>query len=293
MPALGMLNLPIPSDCKEFESMVKDYFQKKYGGLVQLYGRTGQKQNGLDIILKTEKNNFIGIQSKDYLKTDIKEKDIDNYIRIVEDGKVNFRLDKFVIAIAKDNDVNLQNHIHNLSQTRVRQNRFDVEIIFWPDINSCILENEDLLKKYYGDIFKLQLETQDSILVENEEQLLNKFIELYNKYRIIELMNSDLFTGIEKVLIVYYDDFNASLNDLLVKSIMLSKTDLYKDICCFFTAIDNYVCYMSRLADESNEIIYKIIKTKYTLPYMEKYKKDINERRDLCLKYLNNIISKI
>ena len=53
MPSLSMYPLHPPKDFSEFESMVVDYARITYGAITNKYGRKGQKQYGVDIVIET------------------------------------------------------------------------------------------------------------------------------------------------------------------------------------------------------------------------------------------------
>lgn len=92
-------------------------------------------------------------------------------------------------------------------------------------------------------------------------------------------MQNDIFEGIDIQLLLKYDQFSGYINDLLKKPVLLIKTDLYKDIYCFCVVLDDYIYYMGKLADDKPNIIYKIIKTIYTFPFMDKYHSNKNEKK--------------
>lgn len=64
MPSLSMLRLPPPSDSAEFENMLVDYTKSVYRVQASVYGRKGQAQHGIDVIVETYSR--ICIQCKDY-----------------------------------------------------------------------------------------------------------------------------------------------------------------------------------------------------------------------------------
>jgi len=108
MPSLATYKLQPPIDPKEYEKIVCDYCSNTFGGHTYLFGRNGQCQNGVDVI-STRLTRIIGVQCKDYDKTVIKEKDIDAMIELAE--KFQPPLGLFVIAIAQENDANIQSYV--------------------------------------------------------------------------------------------------------------------------------------------------------------------------------------
>ena len=141
MPTNSSCLLPKTKDWKEFEEMVRDCASKKWNRTFFCYGRSGQKQNGIDII---SEDNEIGIQCKNYLrneKNDLIKSIRTDYEKIAE---LPQNIKKFVVATALDRDVDVQNFIS------LNKNRLDVEVMFWEDISGIIVENKDLYKKYYS-----------------------------------------------------------------------------------------------------------------------------------------------
>jgi len=76
MPLSTEFNLQKTNDAVEFEDMVCDVCTIKFGLVFQKYGRSGQKQYGIDIHSVGQKE-LICIQCKNYAIT---QKDIDNII---------------------------------------------------------------------------------------------------------------------------------------------------------------------------------------------------------------------
>lgn len=79
MPSLAMYPLNPPADPKEYEKIIRDYCEKTFGGNVYLFGRSGQRQYGVDVVSE-HLSKRTGVQCKDYGDTIIKEKDIDDMI---------------------------------------------------------------------------------------------------------------------------------------------------------------------------------------------------------------------
>lgn len=55
-------NFPIPANWQDFQIFIKDLFNEKYGDF-DIYGRSGQAQDGIDILGKYRKS-IIGVQCK-------------------------------------------------------------------------------------------------------------------------------------------------------------------------------------------------------------------------------------
>ena len=65
MPSLAMYRISPPSDYSEFEYICNDYLSQKFKSDASIYGRQGQPQQGIDIVVTREDNTLIGAQCKD------------------------------------------------------------------------------------------------------------------------------------------------------------------------------------------------------------------------------------
>ena len=96
-----------------FELLARDVMQIKLGTILSLYGRNGQKQNGID--LYTSGENRIVVQCKDYLSN--KSSDEINKVFLNELGKtklLDFTFDQFWLVTALDRDTSIQNIVENM-----------------------------------------------------------------------------------------------------------------------------------------------------------------------------------
>ena len=112
MPTPLKYKLPMTNDADEFECMVRDYFRKTYK-FVQLYGRKGQKQNGIDIIVANncnEMESYIAVQCKNFSPS---VKDIDKIINKIVVGNSNskYHFYKIIIAMGTQRDTEIQDYI--------------------------------------------------------------------------------------------------------------------------------------------------------------------------------------
>ena len=137
---------------------------KKYKKTFSLYGRTGQKQHGIDIYSDDFKE---VIQCKNYTTNDIKAlKDVINrdfkeaYAYFYQEK--NWQFERFIVATAIDKDRKGDESIieHNLN------NNIKIEIWFWEDIQDMVLQDNELLIKYYKnfviDLSELKLVRTDN-----------------------------------------------------------------------------------------------------------------------------------
>jgi len=149
MPAPYLAQLPKSRSAEEFELMCRDILQKRCGTCFQQYGRNGQLQNGIDLYAPSSLGNgqYIAVQCKNYfgnpnppaliskIKADL----------VAAKQQTVLHIQKFYIMTSFDRDVQIQNAIIGLQVSCP----FDLEVMFWEDIQSCIVSNPPLLAKYY------------------------------------------------------------------------------------------------------------------------------------------------
>jgi hypothetical protein len=144
---------PKPKDWDIFEDIVCDVVSRKFNNNnLQRYGRSGQKQFGVDIAGFT-RNVLSGFQCKHHPNGNITKSEIHEEIKKAD----NFQppLDKFVIATSADRDSAIHSYILEISKLRKERNEFPVSILFWQDIYNWLVEYPDLLYKHFTKYFPL------------------------------------------------------------------------------------------------------------------------------------------
>lgn len=144
-----------------FECLVRDYFRVKHGEDVQLYGRNGQKQYGVDVVNSSQ---TLQVQAKNYA---LKEKDIDEIL----DAHKMKGCQAFYIACSGDRDVKLQDHVSSLSKIRL----FPIHILFWDNFEELLSNNEDIRRVYYPSF--------------DNDTFVDKFKDLVRKRRIAAIIH--------------------------------------------------------------------------------------------------------
>lgn len=152
MPSFSQYVLPKTNNEKEFEDMVKDCASKHWNQQFTLYGKPGQKQNGIDIY---SENWDIVIQCKNYVSG---KTNINKFMKIINNDYIaaakhfNF-IRRFVVATALDRNNKIQNQVRNISKIKNSKSEIiEIEVLFWEDIQQIIGTNQDLMNKYYFDI---------------------------------------------------------------------------------------------------------------------------------------------
>lgn len=165
MPSVNSMDLPKPQDPAEFEKMVREAYALKWNSPnLQLNGRSGQTQAGVDVFGEDDLGRQTGIQCKLYAKG-LTLKTVESEIE--EAAKFEPPLQCLYIASTYAGDANLQREVRLLSRDRVSKNLFSVGLIFWPDIVSGLALNPAVIKTFYpqislgkdpeADLFRLDL----------------------------------------------------------------------------------------------------------------------------------------
>lgn len=126
---MANLNFPPPTDHQEFERLVADIAEPVLGTpLVNLNGRTGQAQAGVDVSVTATNGTHVGIQCKlttgNLTITAVKQE-------IAKARHYKPALARFIIASTARSDAPLQQAVRELPDED-----FTVEIWSWDDINN-------------------------------------------------------------------------------------------------------------------------------------------------------------
>ena len=160
MPSPSTTNLPRPESWDEFEDICTDVLKRMWGDpyLVR-HGRSGQKQDGVDIYGLPERlggyatQNYAGAQCK---KTDslcittIEEE-------IIKAENFDPLLKEYLIMTTAPRDTKLQ------AEIRKQKRKFRVHILFWEDISQELSGHTDLLQKHFSGWVKLTT-SKDQVL---------------------------------------------------------------------------------------------------------------------------------
>lgn len=137
---------PKIKDPDTFELLARDTLQVKLNITLNLYGRNGQAQNGID--LYTSGENKIVVQCKDYL-SDKSPAEISTIIlnELEKTQKLDFTFNQFWLATALDRDTNIQGIVETLQNNSAGT----IYIFFWDDIEEILSYNGDIALHYYSE----------------------------------------------------------------------------------------------------------------------------------------------
>lgn len=135
-----------PKDDSAFEDMCARVYGEVFGDpLPKINGRQGQAQAGVDVFVETGGRRF-GIQCKCYRDGSLKFKHVEEEVRRA-DGK-RLRIARLILATTAASDARLIEQVHELSDVRLSEGKFSVEVEFWEDICRHIQASPRLLNDY-------------------------------------------------------------------------------------------------------------------------------------------------
>ncbi len=144
------MKIPPPKSWEEFEEITLDSCKIKWENPdLQMHGRQGQSQNGVDIYGANHIFQSVGVQCKNY-ETPITLKIIKEEILKAESFDPPIKM--FYLASTTKTDANLQTEVRLLSQQRSRDGKFPVMILFWNDIIQELVRKKEIFNKHYPEI---------------------------------------------------------------------------------------------------------------------------------------------
>ncbi|MBO4703072.1 MAG: hypothetical protein J5625_10490 [Lachnospiraceae bacterium] len=260
MPSLAMYRITPPSDSAEFENICMDYLARKYKGDASLYGRKGQAQQGIDVIVSLEDNSYVCAQCKDLKSLNVKE--IDKWIQQV-DIECKIPMKEFIILVSVERDAKIQEHICLVTEKRKEEGKIPVKIFFWDDVTHYIKEDLTMLRMYYPEFYGGQNikiteasnsgEIEYSKRITYEAQLRNLFFDESVKYRVEEFLDSDPVNGVDFELVACADACVWAIKKLLYRAPSLTTENVYFDIEYFIKLLMDY-CEFFPNVSESNGV---------------------------------------
>lgn len=238
-----LYSLPKLTDDKSFENLCCDIMKTKSPLGFTVYGRNGQKQNGVDIFPTISGRPYI--QCKNYQDKDKKTKDrfieeiTDDYntaISTYDDCK------QFWVFTALNSDVYIINKIKYLSNDNK-----PIVPFFWEDITKEIIYHPDLLRIYFPFFFNQE---NFKFIIGEEEKLIID-IQRIIKDNIKIIKDIDLFTNKSLDLYEAEDLLYALVSKIEEHSIKPTQSTNY--IIDFVNILNNLLTIM---AINSNPLSY-------------------------------------
>ncbi|EKT55744.1 restriction endonuclease [Providencia sneebia] len=186
-------------DDHQFECFVKDYFEIKYNQGFAIYGRKGQKQKGVDIVYRSNGNNKIAIQCKNYNLTSFTTDVIDSDLE--KSKEIQFDIDEFIFVTASKRDVAIIDYIKKINKLSL----FNIDVFFYDDIYSdTVNQYPELFRRYFP-------QTQNNIGADRHSLDINQ-LEMIYKYAGVSC--EYLSVLIERLPGTYYYAFSAFIDAL-------------------------------------------------------------------------------
>lgn len=150
MPVVSRMDLPRPKDWQEFEVMTAAAMRAKWTSPnLQMHGRPGQAQQGVDIHGHDDIGRMTGIQCK--LTTGQISLQL---VKDELDKSANFTpaLTTLYVATTQETDANLQKEVRALSRARCLAGKSAVSVLFWDDIVDGLVLNPSVFSTYYPQV---------------------------------------------------------------------------------------------------------------------------------------------
>jgi tetratricopeptide (TPR) repeat protein len=172
MPTISSSQLPPPDSWEEFEQIVLDIVQQEWKDPTAIEnGRTGQAQHGIDIVCTPKQFNGdrCGVQCKNTATSDADV--IEDEVEKAEQFQPS--LNRFIVATTWDSDARLRQQVQRLSEDRIKDGRFPVDILFWNDLIAQLTNHEKLVQKHYPQFFSNPSSPYCQVYAANEEGVEN------------------------------------------------------------------------------------------------------------------------
>lgn len=146
-----------PSTEQEFETLCAHIYGEIFNCKTpSMYGRRGQKQYGLDVLVYKDNlnksSNRIGIQCKHVSKLPFDGKDEVTIVKeIAKADSGQQQISQLIIATSLPSDRKLTDAVNALSNERVNEGKFPVEVQLWNDIENHIFNSSNLSERYHSN----------------------------------------------------------------------------------------------------------------------------------------------
>ena len=257
--------LPPPADWQKFERLCQDIFSAIYEGChVKPFGRTGQDQYGLDILITHPNGRKVGVQCKLFklfgkgaLTTSLLRREIN------KTKHLGFDIDEYLIATTNTSDSKVQQESVVLSDLSVKNGGPSIDIFFWDKIQNQLFISKGLIRIHYSQFYT-------KILFEDREEII-KLLGYINTNRDIAVYDPEytdvkIITKIEKLIdmghihaaISQLDDLKLDLNSSNTFSMRVNalKAKSYISIGLDNVAIDYFRLAYESCPDEIDAQVY-------------------------------------
>ena len=223
---------PKLTNSDQFENLVRDLYKAKYPNTqLDKYGRTGQKQHGVDITIQGNiegKQQLWCIQCKNY--DSLTTSDVDDILTACTFYDKVKHFEKFIIATYAKRDVNVVEHL--LEIRAIGKYPYAIEYAPQDVICDYIEENPVVFNRYYGKVFQANT-------------LKDKCLEILLKYKVEAFLRSNpLKSGMPFNLPEFLEDCCFELRSLLDAHLSEKRETLYKNIEQFYNQFNAYTSFL-------------------------------------------------
>lgn len=156
MPTSSSADLPPPSSWDEFEVICADLWMEIWADRnAQRYGRTGQRQNGVDIFGRDRDGANCAAQCKgksNWPPSKLSTAEVDAEIEKAK--KFSLPIQEFLILTTAANDVTVQDHVNEINSNPSSGISFRVVVLSWSEIYQRLSSHKTLLEKHYPGNFR-------------------------------------------------------------------------------------------------------------------------------------------
>lgn len=224
---MAQYKFPKLTGSRDFESLILDCYRALYPqAKVYIYGRLGQKQYGIDIIVQMDSNQWC-IQCKNYEAVSVSQ--IDTWI----DECTYYQKHPFktlIIATAAPEDTKITDHLlYDVDKP------FKVEYVSWERICGYIECFPSIYQTYYG-----KLDAKDTFK--------GDFLEIIAHYCIRDFLRMNPVNEVMHIDVPgYLDNCHKALQRLLDTNEDKTHSLLYEKIRDFMNLLDSYNGYLSTI----------------------------------------------
>ncbi len=141
-----------PKSWEQFEELCADLFSEMWNDQNAVrYGRAGQSQQGVDILISNGSLFPIGLQCKKksiWPAKKLKFSEVEAEISKAE----NFMpaLEQYYILTTAESDANLISKLAELNINRLKENKFKVTVLSWSEILARVAKYENVINKHFN-----------------------------------------------------------------------------------------------------------------------------------------------
>lgn len=232
MPTIASSVVPPPKSWDEFEDISLSAAKLRWNNDdFQRNGRSGQKQDGVDIYGHDDDHRFIGVQCKntvDGITLETVKAEITNAESFTP------KLDKLYIATTAKRDATLQKEIRTISDSRRMAGTFGVTILFWDDVCQDIAKDDKIFFAHYPQ-FKVVIDPTHA----HDRELWDQLTSLLKSDGIIGFLDQNNMAGFSfpeavfEPIRVFYHEWNRPEREFISPELEGLRASLWQKIAAY------------------------------------------------------------